>query len=727
MLNMIENSYKRVKHLFYPANSRIIACCFVLVCLLLSYTSSAVPAKKIKHPSTYSTDTSKINLFIKQAGDSMLNGKLIGAMNLANKAYELAGKTNYRTGTGISLNLKARILYRTGNYDSAIVLSQKALILAKDMNDSALQSSAYLNLGNSYFTKGNDIMAMDYYFKGLAIEEKLNIKTTGLYAFLNNLGGIFVNQKNYAKGLEYYLKSKKVAEETKNHKRLATVYHNLGSLYIKLGNYSDARISFEKSYELAKEINDVYTINLYPGNMAEVFKQLKQYDKAYTFADQSMKIVKKQGFKDQLAVAQMTLADIQANRGNYEDAEKLLVEALQLSEEMDTKQITKDILQMMANFYEKRGIFKNAFTYYKLYSTLKDTILNEENSKLITEMNTKYTTEKKQKEIELLKKNEDIQNLELAKRKNELNRQRTVSISVLIGFLLLMIVAILTFSRYRLKKKANDQLQSAYNLIEEKNAVIEKSNLMITDSITYAKRIQDAILPAQEDMQELFSNNFFILYKPSQIVSGDFYWCSSVGDKIILIVADCTGHGVPGAFMSMIGNTLLNEIVNEQKMTCTKQIAASLDKKIIHSLHQNEGSEKYDGMDISICCMDLQNKQITFTGAHHSMYAFTGELQKLKGDPYSIGGAQHQNAKVFTSQTIPYSNPLNLYFLTDGYCDQSGGKENKRFTSKRLEELLGDIQDLGMFDQKEKLENAFENWRADSKQRDDVLVVGIKC
>jgi serine phosphatase RsbU (regulator of sigma subunit) len=250
---------------------------------------------------------------------------------------------------------------------------------------------------------------------------------------------------------------------------------------------------------------------------------------------------------------------------------------------------------------------------------------------------------------------------------------------------------------------------------------------MITDSITYAKRIQDAILPAPEDLSKSLSDDFFIFYRPSQIVSGDFYWCSTQGNKTIFVVADCTGHGVPGAFMSMIGNTLLNEIVNERKVTCTKKIAELLDEKIIHSLHQHEGTEKYDGMDISICSIDKTTKEINFTGAHHAMYAYNGGLQKIKGDPYSIGGAQQQNAKTFTSQRIQHEKGLRLYFLTDGYCDQSGGEANKRFSSRKFETMLEQMQDVNMTVQKEKLEQAFEDWKGSTKQRDDILVVGIKC
>jgi serine phosphatase RsbU (regulator of sigma subunit) len=698
------------------------------IALLILFHGTAFPqTKKIKYTPSFSIDTSKINGFIKTANGYMLAGKMDAAMKLAKSATILSEKIHFKKGYAASLNLKGRILYRTANFDSAILLSKKALILAQDLNDSVLLSSAYLNIGNAYFTEGNDIQSMFFYYKGLAIEEKSRVPSTNLYGFLNNLGGIFINQRNYNKGLEFLLKSKAIAEQTKNLKRLATVYHNLGSLYIKFKNYNEAKISFEKSYALAKQMNDIYTMNIHPSDMAEVYSLLKEYDMAYFFALKNLQLAKENGFKDQISVTLMTLSNIQAHLGKYQEAEKTIQEALAASKEIKMEQVTKDIYLQMAELYDTLGNYQKAYEYYKLFSTTKDTILNQQNSKLIAEMNAKYTTEKKEKEIELLKKNEDIQKLELIKKKNELERQQTVSISIFLGFLLLMMVAILTFSRYRLKKRANDQLQHAYNLIEEKNALIENSNRMITDSITYAKRIQDAILPDSKELARFLSNDFFILYQPAQIVSGDFYWCSSQNNKIIFVVADCTGHGVPGAFMSMIGNTLLNEIVNEQKVTDTKKIAELLDEKIIHVLHQYEESQQYDGMDISICCMDPSTSEICFTGAHHSMYIGSDSLKKIKGDSFSIGGAQHQHSKIFTSQKISYLKGQTIYFLTDGYCDQPGGDMNKRFTSMQFESLLIRIQGLAMEDQKKALEEALKKWKAFTKQRDDILVVGIKC
>jgi serine phosphatase RsbU (regulator of sigma subunit) len=694
----------------------------IFCCCSLSFGK---PDKKVQQPPLVTSDTAKINAIIKKANDFYFKGVMDQALSFANTSESYSKKANYKKGIALSLNVKSRVLYRKGEYDSSISVSERSLAIARELNDSTLQSTSLLNLGSAYSYKAYNNQAIDYYFKGLAIEERLKIQPN-LKWYFNNIGIMFSNQKNYPKALEYAIKAKNVSEKTKDRRNLCMIYNNIGWIYLLLEKNDSARYALNKSLQMAEDANDRYTLALCLDNLSQLNIRLKQYDKALEYSRKSFEIGEKEGFKEQSVASLIAMGNIQLMEEKYAGAEKDLIKGLNMAQEIKSKLLARDVSLLLATLHHKQSHFKKAYEYYKVYSEAKDSLLNEENSRLLTEMNTKYTTEKKEKEIELLKKNEDIQNLELSKKKNELDRQRTVSIAVFVGFLLLMIVAILMFSRYRLKKKANDQLQHAFNLIEEKNVLIEKSNVMITDSITYAKRIQDAILPALDDLTKLFSEDFFIFYLPSQIVSGDFYWCSKQQNKIIFVVADCTGHGVPGAFMSMIGNTLLNEIVNERKVTDTRKIAELLDEKIIHALHQHEGSQKYDGMDISICCIDEITKEISFTGAHHVMYTFDTSLKKIKGDPYSIGGAQHQQSKIFSSHTMVYKKGLQLYFLTDGYCDQSG-EGNKRFSSKRLEALLNEVHGLKMNEQKERLEQAFEQWKGTIKQRDDILVVGIKC
>jgi serine phosphatase RsbU (regulator of sigma subunit) len=674
----------------------------------------------------FTTDTSKINKLILQGYNFAVNGYMGEAMPLAMLAQLESQKARYLEGMCKGRNLQSYVLIRQGNYDSALVILKNAIIIGKALKDSALQSTSLLYLGNAYSNKGDHSTAIEFYYKGLAIEERQRVQPN-LHFYFNGIGVLFTTQKNYSKGLEYLLKAKEIVEHSSNKKYLSTIDNNIGWQYMLVGKNDSAYFFLDLSVKASEEGKNLYALTFPLHNLAELFLKLMQYDKVYKYAYRSYEISKSQGFKDRMVANLITLGDMELRQNKFASAENYLLQGLKLSNEIRTKLHIKDVSLLLANLYEKQQQHEKAFNYYTLFASTKDTILNQKNSKIIMEMNVRYSTEKKEKEIELLKKNEEIQRLELAKKRDELETQRMLSISIGGGLLLLLFAASLLFGQYRLKKRATDLLQHAYNIIEDKNTVIERSNSQITDSITYAKRIQDAVLPAADYLIKLFADNFFVLYQPSQIVSGDFYWCSQLENKIILVVADCTGHGVSGAFMSMIGNTILNEIVNEQKETNTSEIAALLDKKIVHVLHQYEGSEQYDGMDLSVCCIDKTAKEIHFTGASQFIYIYTDGLHKIKGDPYTIGGSQLRNVKKFTSQKIRYEKNASLYLLTDGYCDQSGGASNKRFSSRQFETLLLEVKDLPMAKQKDKLEQSFEHWKEETKQRDDILVIGIKC
>ncbi|HET8963669.1 MAG TPA: tetratricopeptide repeat protein [Chitinophagales bacterium] len=662
----------------------------------------------------------------KKANEQALMGQIDKALRLAKKGYAASEKIGYKQGICMSMNVEGRVLYRKAKYDSSLFILNKALELAMELNDSALQSSALLNIGNAYSYKGSHTPAIEYYFKGLEIEEKLK-KPEYLQWYFNNIGVVFATQKNYEKGLEYFLKSKNIAEKSKHAKSVDLLYNNIGWVYMLIDKKDSALTYLNRSLQLSENSKDRYTLTLCLHNLGELYLRLQKYEKAFAYSFRSYEVSKQYGYRDQVVANLETLGNIRLEEKKYDEAENYLLQGINIAKNIDAKVHIITVSSLLARIYEEKQDYEKAYDYYALYSSVNDTVLNQVNSKRIAELNTKYMTEQKEKQIELLKKNEQIQSLAISRREDQLKQQRNINISVFIGFLLLAVVAGLLYTRYRLNKKINHKLQKAFSLIEEKNDLIEKSNAIITNSIAYAKHLQDAILSAPKDLTKTFSEDYFILHKPSHIVSGDFYWCTMLHNKIIIVVADCTGHGVPGAFMSMIGNALLNEIVNEGNVTATDKIAALLDKRIIQLLHQHENSQQYDGMDISICCIDKTQNRITYTGARHNMYAYNGQLKKIKGDGFSLGGAQHQQSKIFTEQVLPYEKGLQLYLLTDGFCDQSGGEANKRFSSRQFESLLIQIQHIGIGDQKEKLEKAFDEWKGNSSQRDDVLVVGIKC
>ena len=263
--------------------------------------------------------------------------------------------------------------------------------------------------------------------------------------------------------------------------------------------------------------------------------------------------------------------------------------------------------------------------------------------------------------------------------------------------------------------------------IQEQNKVISEKNKDITDSINYAKRIQEAML-SKAEAKSLNGNNHFILFKPRDIVSGDFYWYTEQKNKLIIAAVDCTGHGVPGSLMSMIGSTLLSKVVNDLEETKPARILELLDVSILDALKQKiDYNANNDGMDMAICAIDYEMKTIEYAGAQRPLYFVrNNELISYKPSSFSIGGYLAGAKKVFTSEIIPFQTNDMVYLFSDGYADQFGGSQNKKFMTKNMKQLLAEVSNLDVEIQKQKIEEAFESWKGNNVQIDDVLVIGLK-
>ena len=269
--------------------------------------------------------------------------------------------------------------------------------------------------------------------------------------------------------------------------------------------------------------------------------------------------------------------------------------------------------------------------------------------------------------------------------------------------------------------------------MSQQKEIVEKQKEKIVDSITYAQRIQQSILMEESEIQN-YLPECFIYFQPKDIVSGDFYWCSKIDDKIIIAAVDCTGHGVPGAFMSMIGNTLLNQIVNEKHITKPSEILKLLNLGVYEALHQQkDGALSPDGMDIALCTIDYKNNEIQYAGAQNPLYVlYDNKIEIIKADIHGIGGGGLL-AKLFDPMKIEYTNhfikikkDMCIYLFSDGYSDQFGGSSNKKFGTQKFKLLLLSIQQMSMQKQKENLVSAHEEWKAGAAQIDDILVIGIK-
>jgi ligand-binding sensor domain-containing protein/serine phosphatase RsbU (regulator of sigma subunit) len=268
-------------------------------------------------------------------------------------------------------------------------------------------------------------------------------------------------------------------------------------------------------------------------------------------------------------------------------------------------------------------------------------------------------------------------------------------------------------------------LQQEKETVEKIKVELETKNKDITDSINYAKRIQEALLPARKSILEKLPDSF-IYYKPRDIVSGDFYWFGETQDHYIIAVVDCTGHGVPGAFMSLIGYTLLNQIVSETRLSLPSKILNRLNEKILQILHQEKGNvSTNDGMDMAICRIDKKKSECVFAGALRPLYIVRNtSLEVLKGDSFSIGGHIH-NEKHFTDHYLQLEKGDMLYLFSDGYADQFNARNNKKFTSRRFKDLLTYISGEDPQERERLIERNLEDWKGPSEQVDDILVIGI--
>jgi serine phosphatase RsbU (regulator of sigma subunit) len=609
-------------------------------------------------------------------------GNLEKALGYHQKALDVRQKMGDKFGIAMSFHNIGVINIARGDYEKALKNNLASLAIKEEIGDKAGMIMSLNNLGIIYEKQGDTIAALNNYMKYLKASEEAGSLLSMSYAY-NNIGNIYMYKKEYKKAYEYQLNSLKIKEKMGDKAGMAMSYSNIGSILYEQNKTKEALDNYLQSLKLCKQIGDtVLMINLYHN-----------------------------------------ISNLYLKKGDQKRAIENATIALQFAEKTGSKPGLKNVYSSFYEIYAAQGDYKKAFDYYQLFSDVKDSLLNEESSKQIAEMNVKYESEKKDKE--LLKKD-----AELNKQQVEGQRKKIQRNAFIVVFFLILVLAVFVFRSYRQKKQANLLLEDKNQLIEKQKQLVEDRNLKITDSITYAQRIQQATLPPEELIKEAFPESF-ILFLPKDIVSGDFYWYTELPMKMghLMVVGDCTGHGVPGAFMSMIGNTLLNEIVNVKGIYTPVDILIELNKGVVGLLNQStdDSGTQDDGMDVTIVAYNPSTNEIDYASANHISYLYTqNNLVQLQGDIYSIGGMFGRTDLVFSGQHLKLDKGDMLYLFTDGYADQFGGEKNTKLTTARFEKLLLEINKLDTETQKQQLLASFRNWKGDNKQLDDVLVMGIK-
>ncbi len=666
------------------------------------------------------------------------------AMQTSHEYYKrslaLYEKMNDLNGIAKVHNSIGLIYYSDEKYDSAVVHYQKTKSIREESGDTRGTGIALHNIANVYINWGRYEDALPYYFKALRNFEKIDFKL-GISSCQNNIALIYEEWSKLDKAREYYKKALKTRQDIGNEKEVANTLSNLGNLCTQ---------EVIDSLEIEYGEKWIDSVNIYKNTR----QMMKKFAEALKYHKQSLEIRQKINDKRGIASSLNNLGTVYMNAGNNQKALEYYQQALDLSNELEnTKEsITnllgmarayqytndlekalnylnrsydvattinarpklRDITESFAEIYALKDNYQKAYHYYREYSNYKDDILNNQFSEKLAEEQTKYETVKKEARIKLLNKEKA-----LAEQRNKTMR-RTI-IFFIVGFMLVGGLTVIVI-------RQNNKVKQANSLLETKNELITQQHNEIKDSINYARQIQKAILPPDDYIDKLYADKF-ILYKPRDVVSGDFYWISKRNNRVITVAADCTGHGVPGAFMSMLGVAFFNEIVSKNPMIHANEILNEMRSRVIDSLHQTgKTGGSQDGMDLALHILDYDTNILEFSGANNPLILIRdGELSMVKGDKMPIGIHDLANQE-FTNHTFEFKKNDRVYTFSDGYQDQFGGPDEKKFKIKNLKNLLLEIHQKPMNEQREILDKTFKDWMAESDQEqiDDVILIGVK-
>lgn len=574
------------------------------------------------------------------------------------------------------------------------------------------KSTYYNNMGFLNEYKGEIQAALKFYTQSLRLAEKIELEQQVAVCY-QNLASIYDLQGDYQKALKYYYKSLHLKQKAGNKRGMAYSLNNIAYVHTLMKNYDSTAASYRKSAALFKELEDEENFSLVLNNIGFVFMEQEMLDSAKVYFHKTLEIRQKNDDKLGLIYSYINLSEIQFREQHVREAQVLAEKAYVLAKQYGNKVAQRNITNLLHEIYYKNGEPAKAYRTYMEHIKLRDKITNEENKSEMVRQQLKYENDKK---IAQLEKEKAIQKA-LSDERSQ--RQLLVIIFGIFGFLLVCVFSYILYKRYKVSQSQNVQIAHQKEIIEHKQQEIN-------DSINYAERIQKSFLAGMETFENTVSD-FFVYFNPKDVVSGDFYWANRKGDKLFVCVADSTGHGIPGAFMSLLNISLLNEGLLSKEIEQPNLLLDFVRRILILGLKPDEsGQGGKDGMDCVCIEIDLRSLRMRFAGANNPLWIIRNEeLMSLKPDKMAVGRSPKEDVP-FSLQEFQLQKGDSLYLFSDGYPDQFGGPKSKKFKYKALEELLLAHVSLPMADQKQIIESTFIAWKGDLEQTDDVCITGLK-
>jgi len=640
------------------------------------------------------------------------------ALRYYKEAVAVASKQNDNEKVARLLFSLSQVYDVQRKHEDAKLIVQQALKLVENGKNKKLIASLYNGMAAQDMQMGKSEMAIKYFYKSLAAFEEIK-DTSQIINLYKNISLAYESMGDYGRSKQLLYRGVDMAIKYKNTYRLSSLYGALGALYQNLRQYDSALYFNNKQVANFPPDIDPDSKAIAYGNLGVIYQARKDYKLSKEYYEKALAIFKSTNSYRLITISYINIAELCNYSNDHKKALYYFDEATKQSAGSDELDIQAAIHEGKYEAYLGMKDYKNALEEYRRSKVLKDSLKSAQSLTKIMRMENEYEVGKKQKENELLKaQNEVKQTLINVSKENEKNAKLLLYVSLLV----LVVIVALAFQLYK-GLKANKEKN---RIISEQKHLVDEKNKDITDSINYAKKIQEAILPPKELKYRIYENAF-VFCKPRDIVSGDFYWYTEKNNKRIIAAIDCTGHGVPGAFMSMIGNTFLTEIVEGKGITDPASILSEMRHLVIKALKQtDDATESKDGMDMALLCFDDKNRTVEYAGANNPMWMMlNGECVEFKADSRPIGYYRIKGLP-FTNHKIDYQKGDTFYIFTDGYADQFGGAKGKKLKYKPFKEILLSVQNEPMLKQEEILDQKFEEWKGTLDQIDDVLIIGVR-
>lgn len=606
---------------------------------------------------------------------------------------------------------------RSGNLFMQLQIMKNALDFAKT-NHQDIFSARYLHRIAQFYARINDTeRAIQYANEGINLEKKIN-DPKRLAKGYELAGDLFYRLKQYQNAITYYNKALAKYRQNKDSTQYPWLFMGIGNTYVSMKNYEQAHKYLAKARTYTDSVsnnNAFYTeITVEMGRLEHDFKN---YTAAKQLFDKALALSLKKGFPGGISVTKHEIAKVLLMQGKYAEAKKFAEEALLLKKQIASAEQVMKTEKLCYQIDSAAGNYKSALVHFTGFTRLQNKLKTDEikRSSSMEDLQARFEREKQEQKAMQLKKE--------AEAAAEIRQQRLVRNGLLVGVALLCVIALVILRNYNIKKKYSNELITKNQEILEQKHLIEEKQQEIIDSINYARGLQHAILPPFDFINAHLPDNF-ILYQPKDIVAGDFYWAEKIEHRFYIAAADSTGHGVPGAMVSVVCSNALNRALKEFGISDTGQL---LDKtrELVIGTFEKSSAEVKDGMDISLLCIDTNTREITWSGANNPLwYIQNNELKEIKANKQPIGKTDHPAS--FTTQRIENTKDTVFYLFTDGLADQFGGPRGKKFKYKQFAELLLSIHGKPMQEQAMLIDKSLRDWKGSFEQVDDICVIGIR-